>query len=75
MWNYEGLASEASSIGVMIKAYRHHFHADIDECELGLHTEVCDEHAVCIDNEGSFTCRCVEPFFGDGRECRGMTLL
>ena len=43
--------------------------SDINECELGLYTEVCDENAVCMNDEGSFTCRCQPSYFGDGRTC------
>ena len=47
----------------------HKNYLDIDECELGFYTDECDENAVCINNEGSFTCQCQLPYFGDGRTC------
>jgi len=40
---------------------------DIDEC---LTLDVCDEHATCTNNNGSFTCRCNNRYYGDGFTCQ-----
>ncbi|CAJ1086014.1 sushi%2C von Willebrand factor type A, EGF and pentraxin domain-containing protein 1 [Xyrichtys novacula] len=39
---------------------------DVDECALG---SDCDEHASCHNTEGSYTCTCVHPYSGDGKNC------
>ncbi|XP_015245901.1 PREDICTED: nephronectin-like [Cyprinodon variegatus] len=41
---------------------------DKDECLIGNH--MCSRHARCINTEGSYTCRCLEDHFGNGRSCR-----
>ena len=43
--------------------------ADIDECELGMHT--CAANAKCTDTDGSYSCACIDGFEGDGFNCRG----
>ena len=40
---------------------------DIDECAAG-HAE-CGAHATCVNQPGTFVCRCNEGFIGDGRAC------
>ena len=40
---------------------------DIDECATNNHD--CDERAECINNDGGFTCLCLDGYTGDGREC------
>lgn len=40
---------------------------DINECTSGIHT--CSVNAQCINNPGSFTCRCNVGFSGDGHNC------
>ncbi|XP_027142800.1 sushi, von Willebrand factor type A, EGF and pentraxin domain-containing protein 1 isoform X2 [Larimichthys crocea] len=39
---------------------------DVDECALG---SDCDEHASCQNTEGSYTCTCIHPYRGDGKNC------
>ncbi|TKS92960.1 Sushi, von [Collichthys lucidus] len=38
----------------------------VDECALG---SDCDEHASCQNTEGSYTCTCIHPYRGDGKNC------
>ncbi|XP_029944330.1 sushi, von Willebrand factor type A, EGF and pentraxin domain-containing protein 1 isoform X2 [Salarias fasciatus] len=39
---------------------------DVDECALG---SDCDEHASCQNTDGSYSCTCVPPYSGDGKNC------
>ncbi|XP_053715495.1 sushi, von Willebrand factor type A, EGF and pentraxin domain-containing protein 1 isoform X1 [Synchiropus splendidus] len=39
---------------------------DVDECALG---SDCDEHARCYNTDGSYTCTCIHPYRGDGKNC------
>uniref|UniRef100_A0A8C7SY85 Sushi, von Willebrand factor type A, EGF and pentraxin domain-containing protein 1 n=1 Tax=Oncorhynchus mykiss TaxID=8022 RepID=A0A8C7SY85_ONCMY len=39
---------------------------DVDECALG---SDCDEHASCQNTDGSYTCTCIHPYTGDGKNC------
>ncbi|KAJ8008467.1 hypothetical protein DPEC_G00105120 [Dallia pectoralis] len=39
---------------------------DVDECALG---SDCDEHASCHNTDGSYTCTCIHPYSGDGKNC------
>ncbi|KAM6949553.1 LOW QUALITY PROTEIN: sushi, von Willebrand factor type A, EGF and pentraxin domain-containing protein 1 [Aplochiton taeniatus] len=39
---------------------------DVDECALG---SDCDKHASCQNTEGSYTCTCVLPYSGEGKNC------
>lgn len=41
---------------------------DVDECALG---SDCDGHARCLNTEGSYTCTCIHPYTGDGKNCTG----
>ena len=43
------------------------FPADVDECEIDIHS--CNRNAVCTNTEGSFTCACYPGFTGDGLQC------
>ena len=45
------------------------FCVDIDECENG--ENVCDANALCSNTPGSYVCRCIRGFEGDGRTCVG----
>ena len=44
--------------------------ADIDECASS-ETNECDTNALCNNTKGSYVCRCVEGFEGDGQSCTG----
>ena len=48
------------------------FISDINECGGAEHN--CSEHAMCINNNGSYTCDCKEGFTGDGFSCDGRQL-
>uniref|UniRef100_A0A8C2X8M0 Sushi, von Willebrand factor type A, EGF and pentraxin domain-containing protein 1 n=1 Tax=Cyclopterus lumpus TaxID=8103 RepID=A0A8C2X8M0_CYCLU len=39
---------------------------DVDECALG---SDCDEHARCQNTDGSYTCTCIHPYSGEGKNC------
>uniref|UniRef100_M3ZHP6 Sushi, von Willebrand factor type A, EGF and pentraxin domain containing 1 n=1 Tax=Xiphophorus maculatus TaxID=8083 RepID=M3ZHP6_XIPMA len=38
----------------------------VDECALG---SDCDDHASCQNTEGSYSCTCIHPYTGDGKNC------
>ena len=41
---------------------------DVDECA---GTNDCDEHAICSDATGSYTCVCKTGYTGNGFTCNG----
>ena len=43
--------------------------ADIDECSSGTHN--CHKNAECLNEIGSFSCRCSDGYSGDGFSCEG----
>ncbi len=45
---------------------------DINECSSNTHS--CDAHANCTNNIGSFDCRCISGWQGDGQTCQGNKL-
>lgn len=45
------------------------FFVDVDECAVG---SDCDEHASCLNTNGSYVCTCIPPYKGDGKKCTGM---
>lgn len=42
---------------------------DIDECKNGEYS--CHENALCSNTAGSYVCRCIRGFDGDGMTCVG----
>ena len=42
---------------------------DIDECSNNSHD--CSANAICTNNEGSYTCLCIDGYSGDGKTCNG----
>lgn len=48
--------------------------ADVDECASPELNE-CDPNAMCTNTEGSYVCRCIKNFEGDGRNCTGKTCI
>ena len=44
--------------------------SDVDECAGGEND--CDTNALCTNTEGSYICRCLRGYDGDGRNCEGM---
>lgn len=45
---------------------------DIDECE---DENNCDLNALCTNTDGSYICRCLRGYEGDGRYCIGINPL
>lgn len=43
---------------------------DVDECAV---ENECDSNALCTNTEGSYVCRCVRGYEGDGKYCIGIT--
>ena len=43
---------------------------DKDECANN-ETSNCDPNALCTNTEGSYVCRCLSGYQGDGRDCSG----
>lgn len=43
---------------------------DLDECAR-LESNDCDSSALCTNTEGSYVCRCIKGFEGDGKNCTG----
>uniref|UniRef100_A0A3Q2CZJ5 Sushi, von Willebrand factor type A, EGF and pentraxin domain containing 1 n=1 Tax=Cyprinodon variegatus TaxID=28743 RepID=A0A3Q2CZJ5_CYPVA len=43
---------------------------DVDECALG---SDCDAHARCQNTDGSYTCTCIHPYTGDGKNCTALS--
>ena len=41
---------------------------DLDECTT---SNDCDRNALCTNTEGSYLCRCIRGYEGDGRTCTG----
>jgi len=60
-------------LGSFIYITLHLVFADINECELEIHT--CSSNAICTDKDGSFNCTCREGFEGDGFNCTGTKCL
>ena len=48
--------------------------ADLDECAIP-ETNECDLNALCTNTEGSYVCRCLDGYQGDGRNCTGKYLI
>ena len=46
------------------------YFVDVDECS-STETNDCDPNALCTNIEGSYVCRCLNGFLGDGRNCSG----
>ena len=45
------------------------FFADIVDCDV---SDGCHDNATCTDGDGSYTCACMDGFYGDGFSCKGM---
>lgn len=43
----------------------------MDEC-VDSEANECDSQALCTNTEGSYVCRCLKGFEGDGRNCTGI---
>lgn len=43
---------------------------DINECGNGPNS--CHKNSKCINTPGSYVCRCIQGFFGDGHTCKGI---
>lgn len=47
------------------------FFLDIDECASS-ETNQCDPNSLCTNTEGSYICRCLRGYQGDGLNCSGI---
>lgn len=47
------------------------FCLDVDECA-NPESNDCDPNALCTNTEGSYVCRCIKGFTGDGKRCTGI---
>ena len=45
-------------------------YVDVNECTSN-DTNNCDKNARCTNTEGSYSCRCVTGYVGDGTNCTG----
>lgn len=48
------------------------FCLDVDECA-NPESNDCDPNALCTNTEGSYVCRCIKGYTGDGKRCTGIT--
>ena len=46
------------------------YNPDVNECQSDALNE-CEPNALCTNTEGSYICRCLRGFEGDGRQCIG----
>ena len=46
------------------------YNPDVDQCQSDALNE-CKPNALCTNTEGSYICRCLRGFEGDGRQCIG----
>lgn len=49
------------------------FVIDVDECE-SPEANSCHPNALCTNTEGSYVCRCLRGYNGNGRNCTGKTV-
>lgn len=47
--------------------------ADVDECASPDNND-CHSKALCTNTEGSYVCRCLRGYSGDGKNCSGKSL-
>ena len=50
------------------------FPTDVDECA-SLERNNCHSNALCTNTEGSYVCRCLRGYNGDGQNCTGKCLV
>lgn len=62
----------AMAIVILQDALKHisFYGLDVDECE-NVKTNDCDPNALCTNTEGSYLCRCLKGYKGDGKNCTG----
>lgn len=68
---------ETTSVKISFKAPLDFFLVectDIDECA-SVGTNECDPNAWCTNTEGSYSCRCIRGFEGDGKNCTGKKII
>ena len=58
------------SFSISKSAYSIQYVADVDECE-SVESNDCHLNASCNNTEGSYTCRCLDGYQGDGKNCTG----
>ena len=61
-------------VAVFVNSYSEAFSpikfTDMDECASPASNE-CDPNALCTNTEGSYVCRCLSGYIGDGANCTG----
>jgi len=55
----------------MISTKTYLFYLDTDECASAEANE-CDVNALCTNTDGSYMCRCIRGYEGDGINCTGI---
>ena len=58
------------SLSISKSAYSIQYVADVDECE-SVESNDCHFNASCNNTEGFYTCRCLDGYQGDGKNCTG----
>ena len=62
------------SLTVMCLSLFSRNNVDVDECSSDEKND-CNPNAMCTNTEGSYVCRCIRGFEGNGRNCTGIFFL
>ena len=67
LFTTHGMSAETANIN------KYFLNIDTDECASSEKNE-CDTNALCTNTDGSYVCRCLRGYEGDGRNCTGIYL-